>query len=128
MPTSELFAAIDAQRQARAADTDEALGAGFRPRTPVVPSPSGSGFESGGILDVCPPGGSLAGLVDAAIRDGGLAGLNDDELIGVLRALARLESWCSAGPWRPSPSWPAAAPRSGHRPLPLPRQGHSQST
>ncbi|HEY1675258.1 MAG TPA: DUF222 domain-containing protein [Streptosporangiaceae bacterium] len=97
MPTSELFAAIDAQRHERAADTNEVLGAGFRPRTPMVPSPSGSGFDSGGILDVCPPGGSLAGLVDAAVRDGGLAGLDDDELIGVLRALRRLESWCCAG-------------------------------
>ena len=97
VPTSELFAAIDAQRHERAADTNEVLGAGFRPRTPMVPSPSGSGFDSGGILDVCPPGGSLAGLVDAALRDGGLAGLDDDELIGVLRALRRLESWCCAG-------------------------------
>jgi hypothetical protein len=97
VPTSELFAAIDAQRHERAADTNEVLGAGFRPRTPMVPSPSGSGFDSGGILDVCPPGGSLAGLVDAAVRDGGLAGLDDDELIGVLRALRRLESWCCAG-------------------------------
>jgi hypothetical protein len=97
VPTSELFAAIDAQRHERAADTNEVLGAGFRPRTPMVPSPSGSGFDSGGILDVCPPGGSLAGLVDAAVRDGGLAELDDDELIGVLRALRRLESWCCAG-------------------------------
>jgi hypothetical protein len=96
VPTSELFAAIDAQRQARAADTDELLGAGFRPHTPVVLSPSGSGFESGGILDGCPPGGSLAGLTDAATRDGGLAELDDDELIGVLRAWRRLESWCSS--------------------------------
>jgi hypothetical protein len=97
VPTSELFAAIDAQRYERAADTNEVLGAGFRPRTPMVPSPSGSGFDSGGILDVCPPGGSLAGLVDAAVSDGGLAELDDDELIGVLRAFRRLESWCSSG-------------------------------
>jgi hypothetical protein len=97
VPTSELFAAIDAQRYERAADASEVLGAGFRPRTPMVPSPSGSGFDSGGILDVCPPGGSLAGLVDAAVRDGGLAELDDDELIGVLRAWRRLESWCSSG-------------------------------
>src|SRR3984957_16093305 len=97
VPTSELFAAIDAQRHERAADTNEVLGTGFRPRTAMVPSPSGSGFDSGGILDVCPPGGSLAGLVDAAARDGGLAELDDDELIGVLRAWRRLESWCSSG-------------------------------
>jgi Domain of unknown function (DUF222) len=97
VPTSELFAAIDAQPQARAADPDDVLSAGSRTRTPVVPSPSGSGFESGGILDVCPPDGSLAGLTDAATRDGGLAELDDDELIGVLRAWHRLESWCSSG-------------------------------
>ena len=97
VPTSELFAAIDAQRHERAADTSDVLDAGFRTRTPMVPSPSGSGFDSGGILDVCPPGGSLAGLVDAAVRDGGLAELDDDELIGVLRAWRRLESWCSSG-------------------------------
>ena len=97
VPTSELFAAIDAQRHERAAATSEALGAGFRSCTPMVPPPSGSGFDSGGILDVCPPGGSLAGLVDAAVRDGGLAELDDDELIGVLRAWHRLESWCSSG-------------------------------
>jgi Domain of unknown function (DUF222) len=117
--TSELFAAIDAQRQARAADTDEVVGAGFRPRTPVVLSPSGSGFESGAILDVCPPGGSLAGLTDAATRDGGLAKLDDDELIGVLRAWRRLEAWCSSGGLaaiaelarrRPAERTPAAPP------------------
>ncbi len=97
VPTSELFAAIDAQRRARATNTDETLDAGFRPRMPADPSPSGSGFESGGILDVCPPDGSLAGLADAATRDGRLAELDDDELIGVLRAWHRLESWCSSG-------------------------------
>jgi hypothetical protein len=97
VPTSELFAAIDAQRRARATNTDETLEAGFRPRMRADPSPSGSGFESGGILDVCPPDGSLAGLADAATRDGRLAELDDDELIGVLRAWHRLESWCSSG-------------------------------
>lgn len=56
-----------------------------------------AGFESGGPLDSSAPGGPLAGLADAATRDGRLAGLNDDELIGVLRAWRRLESWCSAG-------------------------------
>ncbi len=90
---------MDAQRHERAA-------AKSRPRLPyyssllcrpMVPSPSGSGLDSGGILDVCLPGGSLAGLVDAAVRDGGLAELDDDELIGVLRAWRRLESWCSSG-------------------------------
>jgi hypothetical protein len=38
----------------------------------------------------------LAGLADAVTRDGRLAGLDDDELIGVLRAWQRVESWASA--------------------------------
>jgi hypothetical protein len=49
------------------------------------------------VLDVLEPGPSLAGLADAAARGGGLAGLDDDELIGVLRAWRRLESWSTAG-------------------------------
>jgi len=57
----------------------------------------GSGFGSGEPLDVCAPGGVLAGLADAATCDRQLAQLDDDELIGVLRAWRRLESWCSAG-------------------------------
>ncbi len=39
----------------------------------------------------------MAGLTDAASRDGRLADLDDDELIGVLRAWYRLESWCASG-------------------------------
>ena len=61
------------------------------------PSVHRSGFESGGALDVSPPSASLAGLTDAVTRDGRLADLDDDELIGALRAWRRLESWCSAG-------------------------------
>ena len=81
----------------------ELISAGFLPRTPpsstAVPTTSrpGSGFEAGGALDTCAPSGSLARLADAATRDGRLAQLNDDELIGVVRAWHRLESWCSAG-------------------------------
>jgi hypothetical protein len=56
-----------------------------------------SGFESGGILDACAPSGALAGLADAATRDGRLRELDDDELIGALRAWRRLESWCASG-------------------------------
>jgi Domain of unknown function (DUF222) len=81
----------------------ELISAGFLPRTPpsstAVPITSrlGSGFEAGGALDTCVPGESLARLADAVTRDGRLAQLNDDELIGVVRAWRRLESWCSAG-------------------------------
>jgi hypothetical protein len=81
----------------------ELISAGFLPRTPpsstAVPIASrpGSGFEAGGALDTCAPSQSLARLADAVTRDGRLAQLNDDELIGVGRAWRRLESWCSAG-------------------------------
>ncbi|HEY2281566.1 MAG TPA: DUF222 domain-containing protein [Streptosporangiaceae bacterium] len=81
----------------------ELIPAGFLPRTPpsstAAPTTSrpGSGFESGGALDTCVPGESLARLADAATCDGGLAQLTDDELIGVVRTWRRLESWCSAG-------------------------------
>ena len=118
VPVSELFAGIDDARQRRAPD-GESLAAGFRPRAPLVPLQSGSGFESGGALDTSPPGGTLAGLAEAITRDGGLAGLDDDELIGVLRAWQRIESWASAGGLaavaelarrRPAPGTPAAAP------------------
>ncbi|HEX4253668.1 MAG TPA: DUF222 domain-containing protein [Streptosporangiaceae bacterium] len=63
----------------------------------MTSSRAGSGFESGGALDTSAPCGSLAGLTDAVTRDGRLADLDDDELIGVLRAWRRLESWCTSG-------------------------------
>ncbi len=98
---SELIAAIEGERQRRAAAAaGETLAAGFRSRArsvPPSPSRAGTGFESGGVLDVCAPSGSLAGLADAATRDGRLAELDDDELIGVLRVWQRLESWCASG-------------------------------
>jgi hypothetical protein len=81
----------------------ELISAGFLPRTPpsstAVPTTSrpGSGFEAGGALDTCAPGESLVRRADAVTHDGRLAQLNDDELIGVVRAWRRLESWCSAG-------------------------------
>jgi hypothetical protein len=54
----------------------EVLAAGFRPR-PLTGSPGAvSGFESGGVLDASAPGGSLAGLADAATRDGRLSELD----------------------------------------------------
>jgi hypothetical protein len=89
---------MDAEGQERAAAAPgEVLAAGFRPRIPTGSSGASSGFESGGVLDVTAPDGSLAGLADAATRDGRLSELDDDELIGVLRAWYRLESWCASG-------------------------------
>ena len=54
----------------------------------------GAGFAEGGVLDGLAPGVALAGFAeDAHAR---LAGLTDDELIGVLRGWARQESWVQA--------------------------------
>ena len=64
--------------------TGEILAAGFLSRT--SPATAGLGFAAGGRLDVCAPSASLAGKADAVTRDGHLAKLTDDELIGVLRA------------------------------------------
>jgi hypothetical protein len=94
----DLIAAVDAGRHQRALDAeDDILAAGFQPRPATATSVSGSGFESGGILDTSEPSASLAGLTDAVTRDGRLAELADDELIGVIRAWNRIESWSCGG-------------------------------
>ncbi len=54
----------------------------------------GSGFADGGVLDLLIPGVALAGFADDAHAR--LPGLTDDELIGVLRAWRRQESWAQA--------------------------------
>jgi hypothetical protein len=118
--TPDLIAQIDATRERRAADADrEVLAAGFQPRPASVTSQAGSGFESGGVLDTSGPSAVLAGLTDAATRDGHLAELYDDELIGVIRAWRRIESWSNGGLMmaiaelarrRPAERTPAAPP------------------
>ena len=70
--------------------------------TPSGPVPSrnrtGAGFAAGDVLDVTLPGPTLAGAADtAAGPDRGYAGVSDDELIGVLTAWQRTESWAAAG-------------------------------
>jgi hypothetical protein len=98
LSSRELMTLIETARQERAgADADEVLAAGFRSRLPAGPPGVGCGFESGGVLDVSVPDASLAGLTDAVTRDGRLSELDDDELIGVLRAWHRLASWCASG-------------------------------
>ena len=97
VPIRELFALIEAERQDHAIAAErESLAAGFLPRPPSASGRSGSGFESGGVLDTSAPDAVLAGLADAATRDGHLAELDDDELIGAMRAWKRLGSWCSS--------------------------------
>src|ERR1700742_440746 len=73
----------------------EILSAGFLQR--MSPAAPGPGFATGGALDVAAPSATLAEKADAATRDGRLVTVTDDELIGVLRAWRRLESWSSAG-------------------------------
>ena len=75
----------------------EILAAGFLQRTPPAAPAPGRGFATGGALDVAAPSAALAEKAEAATRDGRLAKLTDDELIGLLRAWRRLESWSSAG-------------------------------
>jgi hypothetical protein len=75
----------------------EAIVAGRFPRQPGDgPRPGdGCGFAAGGVADELPPGPVLAGLAGDAWT-AGLGRLNDDELIGVLRAARRLASWSAA--------------------------------
>jgi hypothetical protein len=119
-PIEDLIAAADAGRHQRALDAeDEILASGFQPRLATATPVSGSGFESGGMLDTSEPGAALAGLTDSVTRDGRLAELADDELIGVIRAWRRIESWSCGGLMmaiaelarrRPAERTPAAPP------------------
>src|ERR1700759_1681511 len=65
--------------------------------TEIPPTTPGRGFAAGGGYGTGLPNASLAEMADAATRDGRLSGLADDELVGVLQAWRRLESWSSAG-------------------------------
>ncbi len=78
----------------------ECFDAGFLPRVAAGDGrrDSGSGFASGDVLDVARPGPALAGFADtAAGADRGYAGLDDDELIGVLAGWRKTEAWAAAG-------------------------------
>ena len=81
----------------------EAWDAGFLPRD-VAPSalsglPAGpaGGFAAGNELDIMLPGVTLAGFADDVTGPAGrCATASDDQLVGVLRAWDRLESWTAA--------------------------------
>ena len=95
----ELVAAARARRSALSAEVAEA---GFwarreHPSAAASLPGSPSGFGSGEVLDTLAPGPPLAAMADGVTAGSGLSGLDDDELIGVLRAWQRLESWSSAG-------------------------------
>jgi len=76
---------------AAAAPSPDLIKAGFWDRS----TGDGGGFASGGVCDSLRPGPVLAGLAARAWDDGPQR-LNDDELIGVLRAARRLTSWAAA--------------------------------
>ncbi len=69
----------------------DVLGAGFTHAQPGDAA-GAVGFAGGGALDGMVPGPVLAGFA-AEVFDSGLAGLSDDELVGVLCAARRLSSW-----------------------------------
>ena len=77
--------------------------AGLRPAGPAgpagpAPGRPGAGFASGDVLDEALPGPSLAASANAAAGTGwAYDQLSDDELIGVLGAWQRTESWAAAG-------------------------------
>jgi hypothetical protein len=70
----------------------EGVGAGFARDLPGDPA---VGFAAGGPLDSLAPSAVLAGFAGDAF-EAGFAGLGDDELVGVLCAARRLESWQAA--------------------------------
>jgi len=85
---------------AAAEPVPELLEAGFLPRDPGLDPPdliSGNGgFAGGGVMDAAPPCSTLAGFAEEVTGlSGRCAGASDDELVGVLRAWGRLESWAA---------------------------------
>ncbi len=86
---------------AAAETVPELFEAGFLPREPgldppdLVSGPAG-GFAGGGVMDAAPPCSTLAGFAEEVTGlSGRCAGASDDELVGVLRAWGRLESWAA---------------------------------
>ena len=67
----------------------EVLDAGFTHRYPV---PGATGFAAGGPLDQMLPGADLAWQT-GKVRQAGLDTMSDDQLIGLLGASRRLQSW-----------------------------------
>jgi hypothetical protein len=90
LPASE-WARLQAEDAQRSADSvPEAFDAGFNRHCGGKP---GNGFAAGGPLDAMLPGSDLAWHVGQARRD--LAGLDDDQLVGVMIGGQKLEAWAS---------------------------------
>ena len=86
---------------AAAGPVPELFEAGFLPRDPgldppdLISGPAG-GFAAGGVMDAAPPCSTLAGFAEEVPGlSGRCPGASDDELVGVLRAWGRLESWAA---------------------------------
>lgn len=95
LPASE-WARLQAEDEQLAAErVPEAFDAGFSRHRGGRP---GTGFAAGGPLDVMLPGSDLAWHVGQARRD--LAGLDDNQLVGVLIGGQKLEAW--AGEVKPA--------------------------
>jgi Domain of unknown function (DUF222) len=87
LPASE-WVRLQAEDDRRSEPAAEVFDAGFNR---VRGERSGPGFAAGGPLDVMLPGSELAWHVGQARRD--LAGLDDDQLTGVMIAGQKLEAW-----------------------------------
>jgi hypothetical protein len=83
-------ASMAAEVGPRATEVAEAIDAGFTHHL----GGNGTGFAAGGPLDTMLPGSDLAWHAGQA-RQGGLRVLSDDELIGFLGGVQRLESWAA---------------------------------
>jgi hypothetical protein len=110
---------------AAAEPVPELFEAGFLPRAPgldppdLISGPAG-GFAGGGVMDAAPPCSTLAGFAEEVTGlSGRCAGASDDELVGVLRAWGRLESWAAERKLaviaelirrRPAPGNPSSGP------------------
>jgi hypothetical protein len=91
LPASEqarLLAEEEQQFDDQRPQASEAFDAGFNRHCGGRP---GAGFAAGGPLDVMLPGSDLAWHVGLARRD--LAGLDDDQLIGLMLGGQKLEAW-----------------------------------
>ncbi len=95
-----------ASAAAEPAAASECIDAGFLPRDAgsgqfrdgKTGGGPAAGFASGGVLDRGLPGPAIAGSLDAAAgTDRGYAGVDDDQLIGMLVKWQQTEAWAASG-------------------------------
>jgi hypothetical protein len=90
LPAAELMQLLADDGPAPAPEVPEAIDAGFTHRSG---GKGGAGFAAGGPLDALLPGADLAWHIARARRD--LKTLTDDEVVGVMVAGRKLESWAA---------------------------------